>query len=421
MQVKVEKPTVLPLFKTYRVAAYARVSVDTEMSEHSLENQVDYYSSFIRKNPAWSFVGVYADEGFTGTKAKRPGFQNLLQDCESGKIDIVLVKSISRFARNTVDLLNVTRHLKEIGVNIWFEKENIYSISSEGELLITLLASFAQEESRSVSENCKWAIRKRFEEGIGNWYHLYGYKYENEEFSVIPEEANVVKLVFSLYLDGKTPHQIVSILDEKGIRTRTREKFIYSRIFKMLRQEKYAGNSLLQKTYRENHLSKRKMQNNGELQMFYVTDTHPAIITQETFDAVQTEIDVRASLSYLANQRTNFSCLTGKIICGNCGHTYRRHERSKQGRWKTHQWRCGTKISKGISACPAQNVPEKLIFTFLRSILGIEDITSDLIDKEVKRITIFTPCTMMFELKDGRKITKKWEYDEKTKVHKEIE
>lgn len=407
-------------YKRLKVAAYARVSVEKELSEHSFKAQVDYYCKKINSNPAWVNAGVYADYGITGTKTSRPGFENLLKACESGQIDMIITKSISRFCRNTVDLLNTTRHLKDLGINVFFEKENIYSISSEGELMLTLLASFAQEESRSMSENCKWAIRKRFEQGIGNWYHLYGYKYENKEYIVIPEEANTIRLVFSLYLDGKTPHQIVKILDNKGIRTRSGNKFIYSRIFKILRQEKYAGNSLLQKTYRENYLTKKRMKNHGDLQMFYATETHPAIVSQDVFDAVQTEISVRASLNYLVNQKTNFSCLTGKIICGNCGHTYRRHEKSEHGKWKTYQWRCGTKVSKGASSCQAQNIPEKLLYSFIKSILEVDEVTSELVNSKIRQIIISSPCIATFNLTDGRVVTKKWEYNEKTKLHTEV-
>ena len=189
MQIRVEKAIKKPLFKHQNVAAYARVSVENELTDHSLANQIEYYKSYINKRPLWNFIGVYADEGITGTKLNRPGFQNLLKDCENGKINIVLTKSISRFARNTVDLLNETRHLKELGINVWFEKENLWSISPEGELMLTLLASFAQEESRSVSENTKWIIQKRFAQGIGNNYFLFGYKWDGKTFQIVPEQV----------------------------------------------------------------------------------------------------------------------------------------------------------------------------------------------------------------------------------------
>ena len=200
------EPTAPVVKQKKRVAAYARVSMDTERLQHSLSAQVSYYNDKIQKNPEWLFAGVYADNGISGTgTAKREEFNRLLADCEAGKIDLVLTKSISRFARNTVDLLETVRHLKEIGVEVWFERENIRSFDGDGELLLSILASFAQEESRSISENCKWGIRKRFEKGIPNGhFRIYGYRWEGDELLIVPEEAAVVRRIFQNFLDGKS-------------------------------------------------------------------------------------------------------------------------------------------------------------------------------------------------------------------------
>lgn len=202
-----------------KVAAYARVSTDLGQQLNSLSAQVSYYSSYIQRNPEWEYVGVYADEGITGTSTKhRDEFNRLMEDCDAGKIDIVLVKSISRFARDTIDTLNATRHLKDIGIDVYFEKENIHSISDEGELLLTLLASFAQEESRSISENVKWGIRKKFKEGIPNGHKApYGYKWDGDMFRIIPEQGEVVKEIYARYLDGEAAYTIAKDLESRGI------------------------------------------------------------------------------------------------------------------------------------------------------------------------------------------------------------
>ena len=216
------EPTAPVVKQKKRVAAYARVSMDTERLQHSLSAQVSYYNDKIQKNPEWLFAGVYADNGISGTgTAKREEFNRLLADCEAGKIDLVLTKSISRFARNTVDLLETVRHLKEIGVEVWFERENIRSFDWDGELLLSILASFAQEESRSISENCKWGIRKRFEKGIPNGhFRIYGYRWEGDELLIVPEEAAVVRRIFQNFLDGKSRLETEREFAGEGITTR---------------------------------------------------------------------------------------------------------------------------------------------------------------------------------------------------------
>ena len=186
-----------------RVAAYARVSMETERLQHSISAQISYYSNLIQSNPAWEYVGVYADSGISGTSIKgRPEFNHMIEDCEKGLIDIVLTKSISRFARNTVDLLKTVRHLKELGIEVRFEKENINSLSGDGEVMLTLLASFAEEESRSISENAKWGIKKRFEQGEPRRGRIYGYRVKNGQYVIKEDEAAVVQRIFQMFLDG---------------------------------------------------------------------------------------------------------------------------------------------------------------------------------------------------------------------------
>lgn len=278
-----------------RVAAYARVSMQSQRLTNSLSAQMSYYSEYIQKNPEWIYAGVYADKGITGTlKEKRGEFKRMLEDCEKGKIDIILVKSISRFARNTVDLLNTVRRLKELGVEVRFEKENINSLSGDGELMLSILASFAQEESRSISENVKWSTHKRFKQGIPNGrVRVFGYSWEGSDLIIVPEEAVIVKRIFRSFLDGKSVRRIAEALNEEGITTRAGCKWSDFAVRTILTNITYTGNMLLQKTFISDPISKKRKRNNGELPQYFVENSHEPIIEKETFDYVQTEMACR--------------------------------------------------------------------------------------------------------------------------------
>ena len=281
----------LPEVKKKRVAAYARVSVGTEAMLHSLATQVSYYNELIQKNPQWEFAGVFADAGLTGTKETRPEFQRMLSECHKGHIDLILVKSISRFARNTLTLVNTVRELKALGVGVFFEEQNLNTLSGDGEFMLTILASFAQEESRNVSENLKWRIRKKFEQGIPMVNSLYGYEVKKGCFKVKPDEAQVVKRIYSMYLDNMNYTAIAKALSKEGVPTPLGGLWSASRIANILKNEKYAGDLLLQKTYINNHIEKRSCINRGELPRYYVKDNHEPIVDRETFDAVQRKIE----------------------------------------------------------------------------------------------------------------------------------
>ena len=272
-----KKAPVLPRKK--RVAAYARVSMESERMQHSLSAQVSYYSALIQKNPEWEYAGVYADYGISGTGMKdRDEFKRMLADCEAGAIDIILTKSIQRFARNTVDLLNTIRHLKELGIEVRFEKENIHSLSGDGELMLTILASFAQEESRSISENCKWGIRKRYERGETGGCKIYGYRTKDGNLVIHEEEAVVVRRIFQMFLDGDSCYSIAQKLNAEGVPSYHRKRFNGEVIGVMIRQEKYTGCTLAQKFYAENRITHKMTKNKGELPMFFIEETHPAIV-----------------------------------------------------------------------------------------------------------------------------------------------
>lgn len=289
-------PLIPELERKKRVAAYARVSLDSERLMHSLSAQVSYYSDYIQKNPHWIYAGVYADEGISGTQTdKRDEFNRLMKDCEDGKIDIILVKSISRFARNTVDLLSSVRHLKSLGIEVRFEKENINSMSNDGELMLSILASFAQEESRSISENVKWGTRKRFEKGIPNGrVRVFGYKWEDDILVVVPEEAEIVKRIYSEFIGGKVPRAIANGLNDNGITTRMGCKWSDFGIRTILQNVTYTGNMLLQKVFVDDPITKHRKTNRGELPRYFVENTHEPIIEKNIFDKAQAEFEKRS-------------------------------------------------------------------------------------------------------------------------------
>ncbi|HCC35351.1 MAG TPA: recombinase family protein [Ruminococcaceae bacterium] len=275
--------------KPKRVAAYARVSSGKETMLHSLSAQISYYSDLIGKHPEWEYARVFVDEAVTGTKEARSGFQKMLDECRAGNIELIITKSISRFARNTVTVLQSVRELKALEVDIFFEEQNIHSLSAEGELMLTILSSFAQEESRSVSENVKWRIRKDFKEGRVCGMTMLGYHLVDGILTIIPEEAALVQSVFEDYLDGMGLVAIIKKYRKQGI------KFSRSGLAGMLRNEKYQGDMLLQKSFVSDHITKRKIRNIGQLPQFYVADSHSPIIDKETFAEVQAEIARRSA------------------------------------------------------------------------------------------------------------------------------
>lgn len=407
--VKVIEPVPEFVLSKKRVAAYARVSVETELTNHSITAQIDYYRNLIKNRPDWEFAGIYADEGLTGTKAGRPGFQNMLKDCDDGKIDLIIAKSLSRFARNTVDLLETIRHLKALGIGVYFEKENVNTLSGSGELLITIMASFAQEEARSTSENNRWTVQKRFQEGKVNNFFLYGYRWDGKEFHIVPEQAAVVKEIYSSYLAGRTPDQIANELRKRNVPSTKGKAFTYSLVWSILRLEKYTGNSLLNKVFCEDFLTKKYIKNEGQKVMYFAEGTHPQIIDQKTYDAVQEEIRRRQELGYLANQSLHFSCFTGKVFCSQCGHTYRRRMSGMKHRTnRQYLWKCGNKITGGASFCSGQNVQEQKLYELTSDVLGKENFTEEDFNAVISRIEVSNPCILTFFKKDGTEEMRRW-------------
>lgn len=391
-----------------KVAAYARVSMESERMHHSLSAQVSYYSSLIQKNPDWEYAGVYADYGISGTgMKKRQEFRRMLEDAEAGKIDIILTKSIQRFARNTVDLLRTVRHLKELGIEVWFEKENIHTMSGDGELMMTILASFAQEESRSISENIRWRIKKQFEQGNPNGrFRVYGYRWEGDNLVVVPEEAAVVRRIFQNFLDGKSRLETEREFAAEGIKTRNGCRWMDSNIKIILTNVTYTGNMLFQKEYVTDPILKKRKKNRGELPRYYVENTHEPIIDKETFDYVQQEMARRKELGALANKSLNTTCFTGKIKCGICGRSYMHNLRTDRG--FEEFWDCGSHKLKGRNCGAKGSIPQAVLVKECAEVLGLNDFDEQAFLDQVEKIVVSEYHVMVFCMKNGQKLIRHW-------------
>lgn len=349
-----------------RVAAYCRVSTDREEQESSFKNQQEYYLEYIEKHDDYVLADIYADEGITATNTKkRENFKRMIKDCEAGKIDLVITKSISRFARNTQDCLFYSRKLKELRIPIVFEKEGINTMDASGELLFTILSSLAQEESRNISENCKWAIKHNFENGKPsiNTTLFMGYdKDENGKLIVNEEQAKIVRRVFQLFEEGLSPSRISRIFRGEGIQGTRAGTWPPTAIRGMLENEKYAGDILMQKVYTEDFLTKKKVKNNGELPQYFMEGCHEAIIPKDEWEAVQLELKrrdaYRAELDIYAYSN-DISPFASHVICKHCGRTYRRCGWARNG---VKFWMCSTKKTQGAKACEAENILEEWLY-----------------------------------------------------------
>lgn len=390
--------------KLMRVAAYARVSSGKDAMLHSLSAQVSYYSDLIQRHQGWEYVGVYADEALTGTKDSRENFQRLLSDCRNEKIDIVITKSISRFARNTVTLLESVRELKSMGIDVYFEEQNIHTMSGNGELMMTILASYAQEESLSASENQKWRIRKNFEEGKPWNGTLLGYRYDHGKYVVVSDEAETVRTIFAYYLTGMGVTAIMKKLIESNVPTRLGSTWSKTGISKILRNYIYTGNLLLQKTYRENHLTKKTLINHGELPQYHATDTHEAIIDMDTFVIVQDEIQRRAEKYNRSEQPAQSYPFTGMLICDNCGKHYRRKITATRP-----VWICSTFNTMGKAYCASKQIPEETLYKITAEVLNSDSFGTKGLQSEVTAIRVKNDNILVFSLKDGTESVKRWQ------------
>ncbi|HGC6886272.1 TPA: recombinase family protein [Streptococcus agalactiae] len=364
--------------KKRRVAGYARVSTDHEVQATSYESQMRYYSEYINGREDWEFVKMYSDEGISGTNTKlRTGFKSMVEDALDGKIDLIITKSVSRFARNTVDSLTTVRQLKEVGVEIYFEKENIWTLDSKGELLITIMSSLAQEESRSISENVTWGLRKQFAEGKVHfpYTNVLGFKAgEDGAIVVDQDEAKTVRYIFQQALIGKSPYHIAKDLTEQVIPSPSgKSHWNATTIKRMLRNEKYKGDALLQKTYTTDFLTKKKNINRGELPQYYVENNHEAIVDRETFDAVQQVLENKG-------RKSSTTIFSSKLVCGDCGHFFGSKVWHSTSKYRRVIYQCNEKY-KGISKCSTPHVTEEeVIQWFISAVNQVLDNRIEVID-----------------------------------------
>lgn len=370
-----------------RVAAYARVSTDQEEQLSSYEAQVDYYTKYIQGNASWEFIRVYADEGISATNTKkRDGFNEMVEDALSGKIDLILTKSVSRFARNTVDSLTVIRKLKDAGVFVFFEKENIDTGDAKGELLLTIMSSLAQEESRSISENVTWGKRKRMADGqvticYGNFL---GYeKGEDGQPKIVESEAEVVRLIYKMYLNGHSANSIAQSLTSQKIPTpRGMKNWGARTVFSILTNEKYAGCNRSQKTYCESFLTHKRLKNNGELPQYWVEDSHTAIVSREIFDLVQDETRRNSEVGTCRNTTNLFG---SRVVCGSCGSFYGKKVWGSNTKYRKIVWQCNAKYQRSDrdpskprgAQCKSSHITEEQLeyafITAINQILAVKD------------------------------------------------
>ena len=352
-----------------RVAAYCRVSTDTEEQATSYEAQIAHYTEYIQKNPEWEFADVYADDGISGTNTKkRSEFNRMIEDCEAGNIDMIITKSISRFARNTLDCLKYIRQLKEKNIPVFFEKESINTMDAKGEVLITIMASLAQQESQSLSQNVKLGLQFRYQNGQVqvNHNHFLGYtKDENGNLIIDSEQAEVVKRIYREYLEGYSMDKIAKGLEADGILTGAgKTRWWSSTINKILRNEKYIGDALLQKTYTTDFLSKTRVKNNGIVPQYYVEGNHEAIIPKDIFLRVQDELVRRRVVKTSANGKKRCyscnHCFAQIVICGDCGEMFRRIHWNNRG-CKSVVWRCISRLESTGLECHARTVNETIL------------------------------------------------------------
>ncbi|WP_445293144.1 recombinase family protein [Cytobacillus sp. FSL R7-0680] len=356
------------------MAAYCRVSTDQLEQLSSYEAQVEYYTTYISNHTDYELAGIYADEGISGTNTKkREQFNKMIKDCKSGKIDMIITKSISRFARNTLDCLNFVRKLKDLGIGVIFEKENINTLDAKGEVLLSILSSLAQDESRSISENSTWGIRRRFEQGKVTLNHtkFMGYDKDDDDNLIINKpQAKVVRRIFKDYLDGKGPNRIARELEEEGVPNwNGKAKWYEGSIRKMLSNEKYKGDALLQKTYTVDYLTKKRVENTGQIPRYYVENNHPPIIERDMWEAVQLEMERKKAFAekhgfYRVDYGSADNPFAGKVICGDCSSAFgRKVWNSNDERFRRRVWRCNKKYpEKGKKGCSNTHIEDKALY-----------------------------------------------------------
>lgn len=383
-----------------------RVSRESERLTHSFSAQVSYYNQLISSTPGWEYAGVYSDYATSGTSTtRRDEFKDMITTALGGGINIILTKSISRFARNTVDLLKTVRELNNAGVSVLFERENLDTATAEGEILLTLLASFAQAESESISQNAKWGIRKKYTDGGLHSRQPYGYHYQQGHLEIIEEEATIVRRVFDEFLKGISPEKTVDTLNAEGLRSRGGGMFRASVTRDWLENETYAGDAICQKYYRVHVGKSSSTINTGQLTKYLVEDSHPAIINREVFDAVQTELARRRATGGRGLTPTGGTgALTHRITCTQCAKHYQRRTR-KQARGEYKYWWCETATKGKGNPCGSHQLREEKLRTIVLKAVGLDDWDDETVIEQVERIEATPDWLLTIHHTDGRSMT----------------
>lgn len=383
--------------KVIRVAAYCRVSTDKTDQTNSLESQKRYFNEYINRNPLWKLYNIYVDDGISGTNTKkRAAFNQMIKDAKCGKFDLIITKEISRFARNILDSIGYTRELKAIGVGVIFLNDNINTLDNDAEMRLAFLSTMAQEESRKTSERVKWGLRRQMENGVVLGRDMLGYDVRNGKLIVNEEGARTVRLIYHKFLDeGKGAHRIAKELREEGIKTSSRMKdWSYTVILRILRNEKYCGDLVQQKTYTPDYLTHQKKRNHGEVETVTIRDHHEPIISRKRFEAVQRELERRKPSQSTVGTFANRYALSGKIVCAECGARFvRRQKKRKDGTFNV-KWVCAESQKNGgnhkdkdgeNAGCTANSIGDKDIKELLQRVTacamsGRKDVTVRLID-----------------------------------------
>lgn len=414
----------LKQYETKRVAVYARVSREGELKHQSIESQMENLKDYIASNPDWEFAGFYVDEGITGTKLNRPEFNRMMQDARSGNIDIILTKTVSRFGRNTAAVLKTLQELKSLGITVVFDSNNISTDDPNCLIRLQYESIMAEHVAKQNSENMKWAIRNRFEEGIPNNMQIYGYRMVNHQLQVMPEEAEIVRIIFELYLAGMGRQAIAKKLNEEKIPSFTGGLWSLTSISHILCNEKYTGDMLLQKWYVPDFITKTAVLNRGDLPQFLVSDSHEAIVDRTTFERVQKEIARRETQFWTCHNNDSSQrgakLMSQLVRCGHCGKSI--YYKLSHGSSKRKLWVCKTHIEQGAIYCPIKPIREDILIDTTREVLLTENLikdsttlTNDLLKQLIQVIIAKDNQELEYHLMNGKIIAKAWQYESRSK------
>ena len=394
-----------------RVAVYARISSDKDAAENSLDAQIQYFKRKITNTPGWVLAETYVDDGISGTIVSRPAFQRMMEDARAGKIDYIITKSITRFARNTILLLESIRELKTLGINVEFENDHINTMSRQGELLISLLAMHAEEQSKSASDNKRWQIKRYFESGVPTYVRMYGYQMIDNHLEIIPEEATLVQRIYDLYLSGLGFYAIAKRLNAEG-HTFFNRKWKHTDVIRILDNEKYKGDMLLQKTYRPDYRTKKKRYNHGELAQYYVSGSHEAIIPPEIYDKVKVEGGRRRELySVTDSEKEKEPLFKNLIVCGHCKtHFVQKMNPTSTGRYPVYK--CQKKIYSGKDSCGSKQIRESILIQKTKEVLNLAEeteLTREIILENITAIVSVADNQLRFYHTDGHVTIANWQ------------